>query len=103
MKTEKSNFRKAGISFIKTFIFLFLGVKDAFANLYARLTKCNLVVIFIVSMTMATIGWLATYMHMKVKLTTTEWQRDSIKHKADSMYEYSNNTAEYSRIEVKHQ
>nr|DAS34871.1 MAG TPA: hypothetical protein [Caudoviricetes sp.] len=44
------------------------------------------------------LGWAISYMEMKTKLTTAEWQRDSLRLKVDSINELSGKTATYTRI-----
>lgn len=44
------------------------------------------------------LAWAISYMEMKTKLTTAEWQRDSLRLKVDSINELSGKTATYTRI-----
>lgn len=97
-ENKKGNFRKAGHCFAKTFVFLFLGIAELIKSFWCRLTKRGLLAIALVLLVVISMCWLFSYMHMKVKLTTAEWQYDSLKQKVDSMHEINSRTAEYSRI-----
>ena len=97
-ENKKSNFQKAGCCFAKTFVFLFLGIVELIKSFWCRLTKRGLLVIALVLLVVISMCWLFCYMHMKVRLTTAEWQYDSLKQKVDSMHEINSRTAEYSRI-----
>jgi hypothetical protein len=97
-ENKKGNFHKAGRCFAKTFVFLFLGIAELIKSFWYRLTKRGLLVIALVLLVVISMCWLFSYMHMKVKLTTAEWQYDSLKQKVDSMHEINSRTAEYSRI-----
>lgn len=96
-ENKKGNFHKAGCCFVKTFVFLFLGIAETIKKLWSRLTKRDLLVIALVLLVVISMCWLFSYMHMKVRLTTVEWQYDSLKQKVDSMHEINSRTAEYSR------
>ena len=97
-ENKDSNFKKAGRCFAKTFVFLFLGIAELIKSFWCRLTKRGLLVIALVLLVVISMCWLFCYMHMKVRLTTAEWQYDSLKQKVDSMHEINSRTAEYSRI-----
>ena len=97
-ENKKGDFQKAGCCFAKTFVFIFLGIKECIKNMWNRLTKRSLLIISLVWFFAISLCWLFNYMHMKVRLTTAEWQYDSLKQKVDSMHEINSRTAEYSRI-----
>lgn len=98
-ENKKGNFHKAGCCFAKTFVFLFLGIAELIKSFWCRLTKRDLLVITLVLLAVISMCWLFSYMHMKVRLTTVEWQRDSLKMQLDSINELHSKTAEYSRFE----
>ena len=97
-ENKESNFCKAGRCFVKAFVFIFLGIKECIKNMWNRLTKRSLLIISLIWLFAILLCWLFSYMHMKVRLTTIEWQYDSLKQKVDSMHEINSRTAEYSRI-----
>ena len=97
-ENKDSNFKKAGRCFLKVFVFLSLGIVELIKSFWCRLTKRDLLVIALVLLVVISMCWLFSYMHMKVRLTTAEWQYDSLKQKVDSMHEINSRTAEYSRI-----
>lgn len=98
-ENKKGNFRKAGRCFVKTFVFLFLGIAETIKRLWNRLTKRGLLIISSIWLATISMCWLFNYMHMKVRLTTVEWQRDSLKIQLDSINELHGKTAEYSKFE----
>ncbi len=98
-ENKESNFCKAGRCFIKTFVFIFLGIKEYIKNMWNRLTKRSLLIISLMWLFAISTCWLFNYMHMKTRLTTVEWQRDSLKMQLDSINELHSKTAEYSRFE----
>ena len=98
-ENKKGNFQKAGCCFAKTFVFIFLGIKECIKNMWNRLTKRSLLIISLVWFFAISLCWLFNYMHMKVRLTTVEWQRDSLMIQLDSVNALHSKTAEYSRFE----
>lgn len=98
-ENKKGNFRKAGCCFVKAFAFLFLGIAETVKRLWSRLTKRGLLIISLIWLATISMCWLFNYMHMKARLTTVEWQRDSLKMQLDSISELHSKTAEYSRFE----
>lgn len=98
-ENKESNFCKAGRCFIKTFVFLSLGIAETVKRLWSKLTKRGLLIISSIWLDTISMCWLFNYMHMKVRLTTVEWQRDSLKMQLDSINELHGKTAEYSRFE----
>lgn len=98
-ENKKDNFHKAGYCFIKTFVFLSLGIAETIKRLWSRLTKRGLLIISSIWLATISMCWLFNYMHMKVRLTTVEWQRDSLKIQLDGINELHSKTAEYSRFE----
>ena len=90
-----NNFKKAGCCFLKTFVFLFLGFKAIVYNAYSRLSKRAVIVISAILLFILSVSWLVCYVQMKTRLTTAEWQRDSLKQKVDSINDW--NKTEYSQ------
>ena len=93
-ENKESNFRKAGRCFIKTFVFLALGVRDTVRSL----SKRAVTVIFCILLALAAVGWMVTYMGMKARLTTAESNYSKLEQHTDSIEEAFNIKKEYSRI-----
>lgn len=93
---KDNNFKKAGCCFLKTFVFLFLGFRAVVRNVYSKLSKKAIIVISAILLLILSVSWLVCYVHMKTRLTTVEWQRDSLKQKVDSIHDW--NKIEYSQI-----
>ena len=98
-ENKESNFCKAGRCFAKAFVFLFLGIKEYVKNMWNRLTKRGLLIISLVWFFAISLCWLFNYMQMKTRLTTVEWQRDSLKIQLDGINKWHSKMAEYSRFE----
>lgn len=99
LENKESNFCKAGHCFAKAFVFIFLGIKECINNMWNRLTKRSPLIISLIWLFAISTCWLFNYMAMKTRLTTVEWQCDSLKMQLDSINELHSKTAEYSRFE----
>lgn len=98
-ENKESNFCKARRCFAKAFVFIFLGIKEYIKNMWNRLTKRSLLIISLMWLFAISTCWMFNYMTMKTRLTTVEWQRDSLMIQLDSINELNNKTVEYSRFE----
>ncbi|WP_333615661.1 hypothetical protein [Bacteroides pyogenes] len=98
---QEGNFRKSWKCFVNTYVYLFLGVKETLVNFYLKLTKRDLILIYTTLIAMIGLGWIFDYVQMKARITTTQWQRDSLQLKVDSIHELHSMSTEYSRVEYR--
>ena len=82
-------FKKSGCCLLMAVRFLFLGFKGALKRGYEKLTKESIIAIMGSLVIGVSICWLVSYVRIKTRLTTIEWQRDSLKQKVDSIHSWN--------------
>lgn len=92
MNTEY--FKKAIGCFVKANFLLAYGV---YINL-RNMSKKAIIIANLLLVWMICVCWLITYMSYKTRLTTAEWQRDSLKMKIDSVSDMHDRDVGYTKL-----